>query len=97
MKEPGWTVRAQKDDRDSQTELGFDKPNASFASSSPDTPLLQSTTTPPFAASAPSWPVVLNDRWRLTLDDLQWILEHSLATTSNGQVKTSRKQSRVRC
>ena len=79
MKEPGWTVRAQKDDRDTQTELDFDKPDASFASS-PGNPTLETTTATPLAANAPAWPVMLNDRWRCVYDPLQWILEHRINT-----------------
>lgn len=26
-------------------------------------------------SAAPQWPIVLNDRWRVTDDPLQWILE----------------------
>jgi hypothetical protein len=61
MKEHRYGAGAlEKDDRDSQTELGFDNPNASFASSSPD--------------QSPKFPIQLNDHWQVDYDPLQWIL-----------------------
>jgi hypothetical protein len=61
MKEHRYGAGALEKDVDvGQTELDFDKPDASFASSSPD----------------PKFPIQLNAEWSVLFDRLQWILCH---------------------